>query len=221
MKPARHRRARRRLRYLFRSRRIVGPVAELLAPLANAPRARSRCSAITTTIGNAGGAGARGFTVLKDQRTPLTIRGERSTSPASASGPARPPRSRSVLEGTGGTTHPARARSAPAGRSRRPRRAAGARPATPTAGRSCCRGRRGGGPQVSGACRVSAREDNTTIFVSRGVGTVYVPVRINCPPEVAVLTLRSAAEGGLTTVGRRSHGQPEPAPVDPPAARQH
>lgn len=31
---------------------------------------------------------------------------------------------------------------------------------------------------------------NTTIFVSRGVGTVYVPVRINCPPEVAVVTLR-------------------------------
>jgi predicted MPP superfamily phosphohydrolase len=34
--------------------------------------------------------------------------------------------------------------------------------------------------------------DKTTMFVSRGVGTVYVPVRINCPPEVAVLTLRSA-----------------------------
>lgn len=30
---------------------------------------------------------------------------------------------------------------------------------------------------------------NTSIFVSRGVGTVMVPVRINCPPEVAVLTL--------------------------------
>ena len=30
----------------------------------------------------------------------------------------------------------------------------------------------------------------TTMFVSRGVGTVYVPVRLNCPPEVAVLTLR-------------------------------
>jgi len=30
----------------------------------------------------------------------------------------------------------------------------------------------------------------TAMFVSRGVGTVYVPVRINCPPEVAVLTLR-------------------------------
>lgn len=39
-----------------------------------------------------------------------------------------------------------------------------------------------------------ARQDQTTLFVSRGVGTVYVPVRINCPPEVAVLTLR-AAEG--------------------------
>lgn len=37
-----------------------------------------------------------------------------------------------------------------------------------------------------------ARQDKTTIFVSRGVGTVYVPVRINCPPEVAVLTLRRA-----------------------------
>jgi predicted MPP superfamily phosphohydrolase len=36
-----------------------------------------------------------------------------------------------------------------------------------------------------------ARESNTTLFVSRGVGTVYVPVRINCPPDVAVLTLRS------------------------------
>jgi predicted MPP superfamily phosphohydrolase len=36
------------------------------------------------------------------------------------------------------------------------------------------------------------RRDKTTMFVSRGVGTVYVPVRINCPPEVAVLTLRSA-----------------------------
>ena len=35
----------------------------------------------------------------------------------------------------------------------------------------------------------TARRDKTTIFVSRGVGTVYVPVRINCPPEVAILTL--------------------------------
>jgi predicted MPP superfamily phosphohydrolase len=37
-----------------------------------------------------------------------------------------------------------------------------------------------------------ARRGQTTIFVSRGLGTVYVPVRINCPPEVAILTLRAA-----------------------------
>lgn len=34
--------------------------------------------------------------------------------------------------------------------------------------------------------------ERTSIFVSRGIGTVYVPVRINCPPEVAVITLRSS-----------------------------
>ncbi len=32
----------------------------------------------------------------------------------------------------------------------------------------------------------------TTMFVSRGVGTIYVPVRVNCPPEVAILTIRRA-----------------------------
>jgi hypothetical protein len=36
------------------------------------------------------------------------------------------------------------------------------------------------------------RRNRTTIFVSRGVGTIYVPVRINCPPEVALLTLQPA-----------------------------
>jgi uncharacterized protein len=41
-------------------------------------------------------------------------------------------------------------------------------------------------PVVAGA----ARRANTTVFVSRGVGTVYVPVRLNCPPEVAILSLR-------------------------------
>ena len=40
-------------------------------------------------------------------------------------------------------------------------------------------------PVVSGL----AQRENTHVFVSRGVGTVYVPVRIACPPEVAVLTL--------------------------------
>jgi predicted MPP superfamily phosphohydrolase len=40
-------------------------------------------------------------------------------------------------------------------------------------------------PVVSGL----ARRANTSIFVSRGLGTVYVPIRINCPPEVALLNL--------------------------------
>ena len=34
------------------------------------------------------------------------------------------------------------------------------------------------------------RREGTVVFVSRGVGTVYVPVRLNCPPEVAILTLQ-------------------------------
>ncbi len=36
------------------------------------------------------------------------------------------------------------------------------------------------------------REGSTTLFVSRGVGTVLLPCRIDCPPEVALLTLRAA-----------------------------
>jgi predicted MPP superfamily phosphohydrolase len=42
-------------------------------------------------------------------------------------------------------------------------------------------------PVVAG----TGRRGETTIFVSRGIGTVYVPVRLNCPPEVAILTLQS------------------------------
>jgi uncharacterized protein len=37
----------------------------------------------------------------------------------------------------------------------------------------------------------AVRRERTTMFVSRGLGTIYVPVRINCPPEVAVLTLQA------------------------------
>ena len=35
----------------------------------------------------------------------------------------------------------------------------------------------------------SGKQGRTAAFVSRGVGTVYVPIRLNCPPEVALLTL--------------------------------
>jgi uncharacterized protein len=40
-------------------------------------------------------------------------------------------------------------------------------------------------PVVAG----TGRRGQTTIFVSRGVGTIYLPVRVNCPPEAAILTL--------------------------------
>jgi uncharacterized protein len=43
-------------------------------------------------------------------------------------------------------------------------------------------------PVVAGV----GRRAETTMFVSRGLGTVYVPVRVNCPPEVALLTLDAA-----------------------------
>jgi hypothetical protein len=39
-----------------------------------------------------------------------------------------------------------------------------------------------------------ASQENTWMFVSRGVGTVYVPVRINCPPEVAIVTLKRKSQ---------------------------
>jgi predicted MPP superfamily phosphohydrolase len=42
-------------------------------------------------------------------------------------------------------------------------------------------------PVVAGV----GRRGGTTMFVSKGLGTVYVPVRVNCPPEVAILTLQA------------------------------
>jgi predicted MPP superfamily phosphohydrolase len=53
-------------------------------------------------------------------------------------------------------------------------------------------------PVVAGV----GRRGETRIFVSRGMGTVYVPVRINCPPEVAVLTLQSAREVAAESAAR-------------------
>ena len=47
-----------------------------------------------------------------------------------------------------------------------------------------------------------AKRQRTLMFVSRGVGTIYVQVRINCPPEVAVLTLQP--EGKTSTVAVRN-----------------
>ena len=71
------------------------------------------------------------------------------------------------------------------------------------------------GPVAAGKFPVvygTAREAATTLFVSRGLGTVYVPVRVNCPPEVAVLTLtpaelaeRKRPQPGLTPLRRQKY----------------
>lgn len=174
----------------FFDRAYIGPVAELLTPLAHARHGsfavlgnhddeREMPAALT----------ARGFSVLKDQRTSLTINGERLDLAGIRFWTRTAGEIATVLKGTGGTTillaHD-------------PRRLAEAAaldvqlvlsghthggqvlvPAVgPIAGRKF--------PVLAGY----ATRDNTSIFVSRGVGTVYVPVRINCPPDVAVLTLR-------------------------------
>ena len=38
------------------------------------------------------------------------------------------------------------------------------------------------------------RRENTSLFVSRGVGTVYLPFRLNCPPDIAILTLERLSD---------------------------
>ena len=170
----------------------IGPVAELLTPLAGAPYGSF------AVLGNhdderevPAALASRGFTVLKDQRTALTIKGERLDIAGIRFWTQNAGEIAGVLKGTGGTTillaHD-------------PRRLAEAAaldvqlvlsghthggqvlvPAVgPIAGRKF--------PVLAGY----ATQENTALFVSRGVGTVYVPVRINCPPDVAILTLRTA-----------------------------
>jgi predicted MPP superfamily phosphohydrolase len=176
----------------FSNRRFIGPVADLLSPLANAPHGSF------AVLGNhdddremPAALRARGFTVLQDQRTRLTLRGESLDLAGIRFWTRRPAEIARVLNGTSGTTmllaHDPR---------RLPDAAAfdvqivlsghthGGQVLLPGVG--AIAGRKF--PVLAGV----ATEDNATIFVSRGVGTIYVPVRINCPPEVAVLTLRSA-----------------------------
>lgn len=176
----------------FHDRDYVGPVAELLAPLAHAPQGsfavlgnhdddREMPAALT----------ARGFTVLKDQRTALTIRGERVDLAGIRFWTRTVSEISKVLKGTGGTTLLL------AHDPRRLVEAAALDVQLVLSGHT-----HGGQVIVPGIGAIAGRKfpvlagvaerDNTALFVSRGVGTVYVPIRINCPPDVAVLTLRAA-----------------------------
>jgi len=169
------------------------PAADLLAPLAGAPYGA------LAVLGNhdddrvvPAALVSRGFTVLKDARTRLTIRGE----PVDVAGLRYWTRRVSdvarVLHGAGPTTVLL------AHDPRRLREAAALDVQLVLAGHT-----HGGQVVLPGLGAVAARrfpvvagpatDGNCTLFVSRGVGTVVVPVRINCPPEVSVLTLRSTS----------------------------
>jgi hypothetical protein len=176
----------------FGDRRYVGPVAERLAPLAHAPHGSF------AVLGNhdddremPAALQQQGFTVLRDQRTSVSLNGETLDLAGLRFWTRRPADLARVLQGTSGTTillahDPRRLTEAAAfdvqlvlsGHTH------GGQVLLPGVG--AVAGRKF--PVLAG----TGREGNATVFVSRGVGTVYVPVRINCPPDVAVLTLRRA-----------------------------
>jgi predicted MPP superfamily phosphohydrolase len=173
----------------FGDRAFVGPVADLLgslraphgvfAILGNHDDDRDMPAALTS----------KGFVVLKDQRTNVSIRGETLTLAGIRFWTRRAENIARVVKGAEGTVvllaHD-------------PRRLVDAAKLDVPAVLS---GHTHGGqivvPGVGAIARRSfpvlsglGHQNETSIFVSRGVGTVYVPIRINCPPEVAVVTLQ-------------------------------
>lgn len=169
------------------------PAAEMLAPLAQAPLGA------LAVLGNhdddrvvPAALVSRGFTVLKDARTRLTIRGETVDIAGLRYWTRRVSDIARVLHGAGPTTILL------AHDPRRLREAASLDVQLVLAGHT-----HGGQVVLPGLGAIAARrfpvvagpatEGNCTLFVSRGVGTVVAPVRINCPPEVSVLTLRSSS----------------------------
>ena len=146
---------------------------------------------------------ARGFTVLRDARTQIRVRGE----PLDLVGIRYWTRRVEDI-----VTAPARrlAERRSCSRTRPTRLLEAASLAIP----SCISGHTHGGQIVLPGLGPSRRADSPSspapagartprIFVSRGVGTVYVPIRLNCPPEVAVLTLEPIRPElrGLTSAG--------------------
>ncbi len=170
-------------------RRYVGPAAEALDGL-SAPHG------VVAILGNhdddrdmPAALSARGFTVLKDARTRLTLRGEVLDLAGIRYWTRKAADIAHVLRGASPMTillahtpmrlHEAAAFAVPLMLSGHTH---GGQIVLPGLGAIAAREF----PIISGV----GRQDNTTAFVSRGVGTVYLPVRLNCPPEAALLTLQ-------------------------------
>ena len=177
----------------FSDHAFVEPVAELLAPL-HAPHG------VFAILGNHDpekempmALSRHKFEVLKDDRTRIELRGEALELAGIRFWTRRPPDIERVTKG---------ARDTVLLLAHDPRRLTEAAALNVPAVLS---GHTHGGQVVVPGIGAMAKsrfpilqglgqEANTSIFVSRGIGTVYVPVRINCPPEVALVTLRSAGE---------------------------
>ncbi len=135
---------------------------------------------------------AKGFTVLRDARTRVTIRGEPLEIAGIRFWTRRVEHIARVLRGATATTvllaHD-------------PRRLIEA--AALNVGAVFSGHTHGGQVVLPGVGAIAARRfpvvagigqrENTSIFVSRGIGTVYLPVRFNCPPEIAIVALESRA----------------------------
>jgi predicted MPP superfamily phosphohydrolase len=173
----------------YGDRRFVEPVAELLAPL-RAP------NGVFAILGNhdddremPAALARKGITVLKDQRTRIVIRGNGLEIAGIRFWTRRPANIARVLKGAADSilllAHDPRrlteaaALNVPAVLSGHTH---GGQVVLPGVG-AIARARF---PIVAGL----GRREHSSIFVSRGIGTVYVPVRINCPPEVALVTLQ-------------------------------
>jgi hypothetical protein len=170
-------------------RRFVGPVADALAPLAapdgvfailgNHDDDRDMPAALT----------AKGFVVLRDARTRLMVRGETLDLAGIRYWTRKASDIAHVLRGAAPNVFLL---------AHTPMRLAEA--AALTVPLVLSGHTHGGQIVLPGVGAIAAREfpviaglgrrEGTTIFVSRGVGTVYIPVRLNCPPEVAILTLQ-------------------------------
>jgi predicted MPP superfamily phosphohydrolase len=176
----------------FGDRAYVGPVAELLSSL-SAPQG------VFAILGNhdddrdmPAALAGKGFTVLKDQRTQISIRGETLTLAGIRFWTRRAGSLARIVKGAEGTVLLL------AHDPRRLVEAANLNVPAVLSGHT-----HGGQVVVPGLGAIARRsfpvwsglgqQGDTSIFVSRGVGTVYVPIRINCPPEVALLTLRRRA----------------------------